>query len=48
MATMKVAAKPELAPMMVAQISKPGGDFEIAERETPEPGPGEVHIKVQA
>ena len=48
MATLRVAAKPELAPMKVAQISKPGGDFEIVEREVPEPGPGEVRIKVQA
>jgi len=48
MATMRVAAKPEPAPMMVAQISKPGGDFEIVEREIPEPGPREVRIKVQA
>jgi D-arabinose 1-dehydrogenase-like Zn-dependent alcohol dehydrogenase len=34
--------------MKVAQISKPGGDFEIVEREIPEPGPGHVRIKVQA
>ena len=48
MATLRVAAKPEAAPMMVAQISKPGGDFEIVEREIPEPGAGQVRIKVQA
>jgi D-arabinose 1-dehydrogenase-like Zn-dependent alcohol dehydrogenase len=48
MATMRVAAKPERAPMTVAQISKPGGDFEIVEREIPEPGSGHVRIKVQA
>jgi D-arabinose 1-dehydrogenase-like Zn-dependent alcohol dehydrogenase len=48
MATMRVEPKPELAPMMVAQISKPGGDFEIVEREVPEPGAGQVRIKVQA
>jgi D-arabinose 1-dehydrogenase-like Zn-dependent alcohol dehydrogenase len=48
MATMKVAAKPEVAAMKVAQISKPGGDFEIVEREVPVPGAGEVRIKVQA
>lgn len=29
MATFKVAAKPEPAPMKVMQISKPGGDFEF-------------------
>jgi D-arabinose 1-dehydrogenase-like Zn-dependent alcohol dehydrogenase len=34
--------------MTVAQISKPGGDFEIVEREIPEPGAGQVRIKVQA
>lgn len=48
MATLRVAAKPELAPMKVAQISKPGGDFEIVEREIPEPGAQQVRIKVQA
>jgi D-arabinose 1-dehydrogenase-like Zn-dependent alcohol dehydrogenase len=34
--------------MTVAQISKPGGDFELIERDTPEPGPGQVRIKVEA
>ena len=34
--------------MRVAQISQPGGAFEIVERPTPEPGPGEVRIQVQA
>jgi D-arabinose 1-dehydrogenase-like Zn-dependent alcohol dehydrogenase len=48
MATMKVAAKPEVAPMMAAQISRPGGDFEIVKREIPEPDAGQVRIKVQA
>ena len=48
MATLRVAVKPEAAPMTVAQISKPGGDFEIVEREIPEPGAGQVRIKVQA
>jgi len=48
MATLKVAAKPEPAQMMVAQISKPGGDFEIVERKMPEPGARQVRIKVQA
>ena len=47
MATMRVVA-PKLAPMKVAQISKPGGNFEIVEREIPIPGPGQVRIKVQA
>ena len=34
--------------MKVAQVPAPGADFEIAEREIPEPGPGQVLIKVQA
>jgi D-arabinose 1-dehydrogenase-like Zn-dependent alcohol dehydrogenase len=34
--------------MKVAQVSKPGADFEIVEREIPEPGAREVRIKVQA
>ncbi len=37
-----------VATMKVAQISKPGGDFELVEREIPEPGGGQVRIKVQA
>lgn len=37
-----------IAPMKAAQISKAGGDFEIVEREVPEPGAGQVRIKVQA
>ncbi len=48
MATMRVAAAPEVAPMMAVQISKPGADFEIVEREIPTPGAGHVRIKVQA
>jgi len=48
MATLKVAVKPAAAPMKVAQISKPGADFEIVDREIPEPGAREVRIKVQA
>jgi D-arabinose 1-dehydrogenase-like Zn-dependent alcohol dehydrogenase len=44
MATSKVA----IVPMKAAQISKPGADFEIVEREIPKPAAGEVRIKVQA
>jgi D-arabinose 1-dehydrogenase-like Zn-dependent alcohol dehydrogenase len=45
MATMtRVAA----GTMKVAQISKPGGDFEIVDRAVPKPGQGQVLIKVQA
>jgi D-arabinose 1-dehydrogenase-like Zn-dependent alcohol dehydrogenase len=34
--------------MKVAQLSGPGADFEIVEREIPQPGTGEVRIRVQA
>ena len=34
--------------MKAAQISKPGGDFEIVEREIPTPVEGHIRIKVQA
>lgn len=34
--------------MKAVQISKPGGDFEIVERPIPEPGHGQVRIKVEA
>jgi D-arabinose 1-dehydrogenase-like Zn-dependent alcohol dehydrogenase len=44
MATAKTAVKP----VKVAQVPKPGGDFEIVEREMPQPGAGEVRIKVNA
>ena len=37
-----------VAPMKAAQIPKPGADFEIVEREIPNPAAGEVRIKVQA
>jgi D-arabinose 1-dehydrogenase-like Zn-dependent alcohol dehydrogenase len=37
-----------MAPMHVAQISKPGGDFELVERQIPKPEAGHVRIKVQA
>src|SRR5438270_8095171 len=48
MATLRVAVKPEAAPMKAAQISKPGADFELVDREIPKPGGGHVRIKVQA
>jgi D-arabinose 1-dehydrogenase-like Zn-dependent alcohol dehydrogenase len=44
MATTKFA----IAPMKAAQIPKAGGDFEIVEREIPNPDAGQVRIKVQA
>ncbi|MGW3243582.1 alcohol dehydrogenase [Streptomyces sp. NPDC001070] len=34
--------------MRVAQVSEPGGPFEIVERELPQPGPGHVRIAVEA
>lgn len=34
--------------MRVAQVARPGGAFEIVEREIPQPGAGQVRIKVQA
>ena len=34
--------------MKVAQVSKPGAGFQISEREIPDPGPGQVRIKVKA
>src|SRR5258705_478649 len=34
--------------MKFAIVSKPGADFELQEREIPQPGPGQVRIRVQA
>jgi D-arabinose 1-dehydrogenase-like Zn-dependent alcohol dehydrogenase len=34
--------------MKAAQISKAGGDFELVERDIPEPRPGQVRVKVEA
>jgi D-arabinose 1-dehydrogenase-like Zn-dependent alcohol dehydrogenase len=34
--------------MKAAQICKPGGDFELVERDIPEPGAGQVRVKVEA
>jgi D-arabinose 1-dehydrogenase-like Zn-dependent alcohol dehydrogenase len=34
--------------MLAAQVSKPGGPFELVEREVPQPGPGQVRVKVLA
>jgi len=44
MAATAVAA----ATMMVVQVSKPGADLRIVEREIPKPGAGQVRIKVHA
>src|SRR5256714_9649540 len=34
--------------MKAAQISKPGGDWELIERDIPEPGVGQVRVKIEA
>src|SRR5438477_9349126 len=34
--------------MKAAQISKPGGDWELVERDIPEPSAGQVRVKVEA
>src|SRR5437016_347304 len=34
--------------MKAAQIAKPGGDWELVERDIPEPGSGQVRVKVEA
>jgi D-arabinose 1-dehydrogenase-like Zn-dependent alcohol dehydrogenase len=34
--------------MKVVQVSRPGGDFELVERPVPDPGRGQVRIKVEA
>jgi|SRR5271165_3304987 len=43
-----MATRVAVATMKLAQIPKAGADFEIVEREIPEPGVGHVRIKVQA
>lgn len=37
-----------MAKNLAAQISKAGGEFELVERDIPQPGAGEVRIKVEA
>jgi D-arabinose 1-dehydrogenase-like Zn-dependent alcohol dehydrogenase len=37
-----------MATMKAVQVSKAGGAFEVVTREVPEPGPGQVRIKVEA
>ena len=48
MATLRVAPKPEVATMKVAQIAKPGADLEVVERPIPKPDAGQVRINVKA
>lgn len=37
-----------MAKMRAVQVSEPGGDFELVEREVPEPGVGEALVRVHA
>lgn len=37
-----------MAKMRAVQVPRPGAEFEMVEREIPEPGPGKVRVKVQA
>ncbi len=37
-----------MSSMRAAQVSRPGGPLELVERPIPEPGPGQVRIKIQA
>jgi len=48
MATLRITPKPATATMKAAQISKPGGDFEIVDRPIPQPDAGKVRIRVKA
>jgi len=49
MATSRATVVPmKMTRMKVVQVPKPGADFQIVEREIPEPDAGHVRIKVQA
>ncbi len=37
-----------MATMRAVQVSRPGGQFELVERAVPDPGPGQVRIRVEA
>jgi len=37
-----------MAKMKAVQVSKAGGPFEVVEREVPQPGPGQIRVKVGA
>ncbi len=37
-----------MAKMKVAQVGRAGGPFELVERDVPQPGPGQVRVRVQA
>jgi D-arabinose 1-dehydrogenase-like Zn-dependent alcohol dehydrogenase len=38
----------ETAEMKAVQVSKPGADFEVVERDIPQPGPGHARVRVMA
>jgi D-arabinose 1-dehydrogenase-like Zn-dependent alcohol dehydrogenase len=49
MAASRVTVVPmKMTQMKVAQVSGPGADFQIVERDIPEPNAGQVRIKVRA
>src|ERR1700757_5269866 len=48
MATLRVAPKAEVALMKAAQVPNPGAEFEIVDRQIPQPDVGQVRIKVKA
>jgi D-arabinose 1-dehydrogenase-like Zn-dependent alcohol dehydrogenase len=37
-----------MSKMRALQVTKPGGPFEMVERDIPQPGPREVRVKVRA
>jgi D-arabinose 1-dehydrogenase-like Zn-dependent alcohol dehydrogenase len=37
-----------MARMKTVQVAKAGGTFEVVQRDVPEPGPGEIRVKVEA
>src|SRR4051794_32339565 len=37
-----------MAKMRVVQVTEPNGPLELVERDVPEPGPGQVRVKVEA
>ena len=37
-----------MSKMKVAQVGKPGGDWQLVERDIPEPGAGQVRVKIEA
>src|SRR5580704_9448836 len=48
MATFRTTPKTATATMKAAQISKAGGDFEIVDRQIPQPDAGQLRLKVEA